>query len=255
MPRTLVAILVLAAAAAGCSETMTPPTTPTPPTEVATTPAAPDPAPGPAPVPVPPPDPPGPRTARYEVVFRSTWAASTHPTDFPPNAHYSGLIGGTHGAGVTFWREGALATEGIRNMAERGGKAILQSEVMAAIAAGTAEFVLSGDALGDTPGSVRMEFTISRDFPLVTLVTMIAPSPDWFVGVAGLALYDSAAGWTTDTAVSLLPYDAGTDSGATYRSPDVESVPRQPISRITGFPMIYNGTVAPFGTFTFKRIE
>src|SRR5574339_964102 len=59
-------------------------------------------------------------TARYRVTFEATWDASTHPTDFPPNPHFSGLIGGTHRGTVSFWRDGGLATDGIRLMAERG---------------------------------------------------------------------------------------------------------------------------------------
>jgi hypothetical protein len=35
-------------------------------------------------------------TARYAVTFDSTWRREIHPTDFPADAHYSRLIGGTH---------------------------------------------------------------------------------------------------------------------------------------------------------------
>lgn len=31
------------------------------------------------------------RTARYEVTFDALWSEATHPTDFPPSAHFSGL--------------------------------------------------------------------------------------------------------------------------------------------------------------------
>lgn len=247
MVRGFFVSLLFAAVAAGCSES----------TSMPTGPSAPEPAsvppPAPAPAPAPPP-PAAPATARYEVTFDSTWSSSTHPTDFPADAHYSGLVGGTHASTVTFWREGSLATEGIRRMAERGSKSPLTDEVAAAIAAGAAQHVLSGGNLPTSPGTVRMEFEISQSFPLVTLVTMIAPSPDWFVGVAGLPLFENGE-WVETRQIPLAPYDAGTDSGATYRSPDEETIPRQPIGRITGPPMIYAGAVAPFGTFTFKRIQ
>lgn len=242
-------LLAFAAGMVGCSESTSMPTGPSAPELVTVSP----PAPSPAPVPVPP-APVAPPTARYEVMFDSTWSASTHPTDFPADAHYSGLVGGTHTSGATFWRPGSLASEGIRRMAERGAKSPLTEEVGAAITAGTAQYVLSDGNLPTSPGSVRMEFDISQTFPLVTLVTMIAPSPDWFVGVAGLPLFENGD-WVSVRQVPLLPYDAGTDSGVTYRSPDEETVPRQPISLITGSPMIYAGGVAPLGTFTFKRIQ
>ena len=44
-------------------------------------------------------------TTQYEVVFEATWSQATHPIDFPPNPHFSGLIGGTHSDQVSFWEE------------------------------------------------------------------------------------------------------------------------------------------------------
>ena len=86
-------------------------------------------------------------SARYRVTFESVWSGSTHPQDFPGSPHFSGLIGGTHAASVTFWRAGQLATEGIRLMAERGAKADLQTEVEDAIGRGLAQYVLSGRSI------------------------------------------------------------------------------------------------------------
>jgi hypothetical protein len=235
--------------AAGCSS-------PTAPSQMATempaTSAPPTPSPSPSPSPLPNPAPES--TARYAVTFDSSWSASTHPTDFPASAHWSGLIGGTHTSAVSFWTEGSLASEGIRRMAERGSKSPLDDEVSQAIAGGTAQQVLSGPALGTSPGSVSMEFEISEAFPLVTLVTMVAPSPDWFAGVSGLPLFQNSR-WVDEVRVELYAFDAGTDSGVTYSAPDLETVPRQPIARITGYPVATNGAVRPFGTFTFRRIQ
>ena len=193
-------------------------------------------------------------TARYRVVFESTWSQATHPHDFPGNAHFSGLIGGTHRSAVSFWTPGAPASAGIQSMAERGSKVQLQEEVERAIAAGTARQVLSGDALAASPGSISMEFGVSQEHPLVTLVTMVAPSPDWFVGVGGLALFDNGD-WKREVAVELFAYDAGTDSGITYASPDEQTRPRQNITRIMGFPLLNGASVLPVGTFRFLRLD
>src|SRR5260370_23854981 len=57
-------------------------------------------------------------TARYQVVFDATWSQATLPTNWPANAHFSGLVGGTHNANVHFWNDGETASEGIRLMAE-----------------------------------------------------------------------------------------------------------------------------------------
>ena len=210
---------------------------------------APAPAPPPAPVPVPPAPP---VTATYTVTFRAAWSQATHPSDFPSDAHFSSLTGAVHNSSVSFWAPGRLASEGIREMAERGSRSRLEEEVRAAIAAGTASGVLAGNALDRTPGVVSLSFEMTRSYPLVTLVTMIAPSPDWFVGVRDVSLMQNG-NWVDTLTIGLDPYDAGTDSGTTYRSPDRETSPRQPVQRIVGEPFAVNGAVASMGTFTFQR--
>ena len=237
-------LLVTALTAAGCSS-MTQPTAPTG--------AATD---TPAPVPTPPAPalPPAPATARYRATFDSTWTAATHPVDYPASPHFSAMIGGTHNASVTFWRAGALASDGIKDMAERGATEPLFQEISTAIAAGTAERVFrAGGSLG-SPGTDSLEFDVSQAFPLVTLVSMIAPSPDWFVGVSGLVFFENG-NWVEERRVALVPWDAGTDSGVTSTSADVVTAPRQPITAIVTAPLSPGGQVTPLGTFTFTRIR
>ena len=239
------ALMVFIAVLGACSSNYGP-TAPSPATQ-AMEPASPAPPTPPAPTPAA-------ATARYRVVFDSTWSAVTHVSDFPDTAHYSGLIGGTHSSAASFWQEGSLATEGIRQMSERGRKTPLDTEVQQAITAGLAQHLLSGPDLGVTPGSASMEFEISQGFPLVTLVTMIAPSPDWFVGVSGLALFQNGQ-WRDEVRVELAGFDAGTDSGVTYKSSDRETIPRAVISRLSGYPVESAGVVRPFGTFIFTKIQ
>jgi len=208
------------------------------------------PTPTPVPTPAPTPDP----TARYSVTFDAAWEVGTHPTDFPVDAHFSRLIGGTHSARVAFWTPGALASAGIEMMAERGRTSPLDAEVEAAIAEGTAFSLIEGGGIALSPGSVATEFDIGRDHSLVTLVSMVAPSPDWFVGVSGLALIENGQ-WLAEKTVTLYPWDAGTDDGATYASKDRDTRPPRPIALLDGPPVAEGGEVAPFGTFTFRRLE
>jgi hypothetical protein len=195
-------------------------------------------------------------TARYEVVFDATWSQSTHPTNWPTDAHFSGLVGGTHNADVHFWRDNETASEGIRLMAERGQKTTLLNEIAPAIANGSAHFQLSGGGIALSPGSVSLVFPqpMNRDFPLVTLVSMIAPSPDWFVGVDSLEMIEDGL-WVTNKVIILYGKDAGTDSGASYASPDQVTTPRGVVTQFTGFPAIQDGVIVPFGTFTFTRLD
>ena len=81
-------------------------------------------------------------TARYTVRFDATWTAQTHPLNYPAGAHWSALVGGTHDATIQFWQEGQLASQGIKDMAERGLTAPLAAEVQAQITAGHAGAVI-----------------------------------------------------------------------------------------------------------------
>lgn len=193
----------------------------------------------------------GQASAQYRLTFTATWTAANFP-QYPPNPHFSGLIGGTHDTGVTFWEVGQLASLGIKNMAELGSKNALTGEVLTAIAAGTARDVISGPGLGAPPASASMTFNVYSTHPLATVVTMIAPSPDWFLGVSGLSL-GTYGDWEESVVVDLDPYDAGTDSGVTYTSPNQATVPPVPIHPLGGIsPFI--GT-PPLGTFTFELLS
>lgn len=203
--------------------------------------------------PMQPPPAPAPATARYQVTFDATWSRASHPQDPPDDPHFSPLIGVTHGVAVTFWQPGSLATPGIQRMAETGSTSPLDAEMQVAIDAGTAQALLRGPGLSDSPGIAMIEFEASQTFPLVTLVTMVAPSPDWFTGTTALALFENGA-WHEEVRVEVFAYDAGTDSGLSFMSPDEETRPHVPITRITGFPFLVSGQVPALGTMTFRRL-
>jgi hypothetical protein len=193
-------------------------------------------------------------SARYQLTFEATWSDGTHPLEFPPNPHFSGLIGASHSPAVRLWEEGKTATPGIENMAETGGKSPLDSEIDALIGSGSACTTISGGGISPSPGVVTVTFTVSQDCPVVSVVSMIAPSPDWFVGVSALSLFENG-GWIEQWVVELFPYDAGTDSGSSYGSPDEPADSSQAIHRIETEPLLVDGTVPPLGTFTFSRLH
>jgi len=194
-----------------------------------------------------------PNMVTYEVTFDAIWSEETHPDDFPPNPHFSGLIGATHNEKIYFWREGKLASEGIKNMAETGNKFPLNKEIALQMLDQNAFRIISGDGLNPSPGSISLQFKICEKYPLVTLVTMIAPSPDWFVGVDSLNLFENGS-FVDEKTVTLYAYDAGTDSGYSYESHDHPTVPPEPIFLIEGYPFFYENETVPIGTFTFTKI-
>ena len=191
-------------------------------------------------------------TAEYKVTFAATWSPGTHPHEFPSSPHFSGLIGATHGSLFTMWEPGGMASPGIKSMAETGSKSPLDSEIDAALNGGSAGSKISGGGVGTSPGSVSVTFTIKADHPLVSLVTMIAPSPDWFVGVHGLSLCE-ANQWVKEKKVDLPAYDGGTDSGESYASANKATSPAEPIKLLQSKHAVVNGKPEPFGTLTFVK--
>lgn len=65
------------------------------------------------------------------------------------------------------------------------------------------------------------------------MASMLGPSPDWIVGVSKLNLCQRDCTWTKSTIVDLYPWDAGTDNGITYMSPNSETKPREKMRPIT----------------------
>lgn len=187
-------------------------------------------------------------TVSYTVTFDATWSQSTHPNAYPAGAHFSSLIGGVHSNAVSFWNPGGLASAGIEQMAEIGGTTALRNEVQTAINAGTASAVIQGSGV-NSPGSTSSTFQVTAEFPLITLVTMVAPSPDWFVGVHGFDLRNGG-GWTNYASVDLFPYDAGTEQGTGFSLSNPDTVPHQPIA-LLGTP--FTAGDPRLGTFTFTR--
>ena len=178
------------------------------------------------------------------ITFEATWSEATHPLGFPPGPHFSQLIGGTHSAAVHFWRAGEVSSDGMESMAENGGTSLLANEVRDAISDGLADSVVLGGAVHVSPGSVSHQVVIDSAFPLLTLVTMIAPSPDWFVGVDSLPLFDER-GWLSPT-VDLVAWDAGTDSGPNYTSSNQDTFPPGVVTQLSTGP--FAGT-PPLGRF------
>ncbi len=193
-------------------------------------------------------------TATYELTFTVTWSAATHPAGFPPNPHFSGMIGGTHNDAVKFWSTGETASEGIKQMAELGAKGALRNEINRAKNASSADAIIDAPGL-NSPGTRKTTFKIRPPWNHVTVTSMLAPSPDWFVGVSGLNLLDEDGNWIDTLEVDLFVYDSGTDSGSDYTSPNQETSPRENIRRIQESPFLVDGAVKPVGTFRFELKE
>ena len=173
-------------------------------------------------------------SAKYAVTFRGAWTSAVTPGGVVGGAHFSRLIGGVHNAAVTFLESGEMSSAGVEAMAEVGGWTGLRGEVLAAAPDALSSISGDTDSISAT-GSQSLTASLSTEHPRVTLVTMIAPSHDWFVGVSGLSLLDSEGLWLRSHAANLYPWDAGTEDGTGFSlSPSVATSPPGVIESIRG---------------------
>ena len=167
----------------------------------------------------------------YQVTFQGTWTNAATPGGLPGSAHFTTLVGTVHNDRVTFWEVGGMASPGVEDVAELGQTSAFKSEINASDHAGA--IIEKGLGSGATP-EASVDFETTKDHPLVTLITMIAPSPDWFVGVSGLSLLDARGRWLPRLEVELFPYDAGTENGNRFSLSNPATVPQGTITRIRG---------------------
>lgn len=191
------------------------------------------------------------QTATYDIVFTSNWEA--HGT-LPGSAHFTELVGATHNDNITFLELGGLATSGIEQVAETGAYSIFNNEVDDAITANNADQFIEGPSLFFN-GSLRTitisDLEVSLDFPLVSLVSMLAPSPDWMVAVNSVSLLDNNGEFIPEITMDLFTYDAGTEDGTGYSLSNPATNPHQPIAMLTSSnsPL----TNAKIGTIVFTQ--
>ncbi|MDG5492992.1 spondin domain-containing protein [Psychroserpens sp. SPM9] len=177
-------------------------------------------------------------TASYDITFSSTWENETvDPVNgnstaaIPGNAHWSNLVGATHNSNYTLVEMGTLASTGVKNVAELGHNDALMAEVMNEInnTSNANQWLQEPfSPFAAISSATLSNVVVSSDYPLLSLVSMIAPSPDWMIAVNGVNLRDGNT-WKNEIIIDLFPYDAGTDSGATYEAANQVTMPFVPI--------------------------
>jgi hypothetical protein len=191
--------------------------------------------------------------ASYTVTFTMHWNSANFPTDYPSGAHFSPLIGWSHPTSSTLFKVGTTASVGIEEMAETGGTGTLQTELEAKITAGEGlDFVL-GSGLSVGTGEITVDVEVNAANPLVTLVSMVAPSPDWYVAALNVNLYDGTH-FVDSKTITAAVYDAGTEDGTTFSIDNPATDPQGLISLFVDAPL-GDGTdlSADFATVTFTK--
>ena len=192
--------------------------------------------------------------ARYKLEIAVIWSATTHPDGFPQGAHFSDLIGATHDARYSLFSDGRTATSGLELLAENGRASILRAEFAEGTRRGRIGTVFDGEGLYVLPGVMSATFDIDAGRRLVSFVTMIAPSPDWFTGLSGVDLMADGK-WIDRLELTLWAWDAGTDFGRTYAAPDDDTQPRESVRLLATPPFFDDAGLKRVGTATFMRLK
>ena len=204
--------------------------------------AAPPPAPPAAPV----------APAEYTVIVKSLWTKTSHPFEYPSGAHFSGIIGASHNAKYSIFALGRRPTPGLERLSEEGKHSPLDTEIRAAIDQGNALMMFETGGLKNWKDSMVTTVRVDRGHPLVSVVNMIAPSPDWFTGAASVNLLENGA-WVARRTLTLPAYDSGGDDGTTYKAKDRDTNPKKVTKRATTRHFVVHGRVRPVATVTFVR--
>ena len=167
-------------------------------------------------------------SATYTMTFQGLWTVDDiTDASMPGGAHFTEVIGATHNSGTTIWASGGTASAGVENVAELGSVGTLLSEIGQNPNADV--IVRAGSSFITPTQTVSGAFTMKASHPLVSVLSMVAPTPDWFVGVSNLRLYDN--GWQ-NRVVDLYPYDAGTEEGSGWSLSNAATIPQAVIASI-----------------------
>ncbi|OCQ20854.1 elongation factor Ts [Pseudoalteromonas luteoviolacea] len=171
-------------------------------------------------------------SATYELTFTRTWDAQSFPTNYPSGTHFSPVVGLTHNAEGRIFQRGESASAGIVSMAETGSKTALKEEISNIQNQGYSNYLIDESGISTNSQSVSMTFEASQDFPLLSVVSMVAPSPDWFIGIDSLSLFNDNQ-WLSEQTIQLKVYDAGSDSGTTFSAANLATEPQGTITLLS----------------------
>ena len=194
--------------------------------------------------------------ATYTLTFTGMWTAQNHPLDYPPGAliggpHFSGLIGATHDGGYKIIKDGMPPSRGLERLSEEGKHAPLDEEIRNAISAGAAGALFESDGLGPSE-TVRVTVKVDQNHPMLSVVAMIAPSPDWFVGAGDVMLWENDA-WVQRKEMDVFAWDSGGDDGTTYKADDKDTNPKKATSMSQSAHFVKDGAPVPVGHLIIEK--
>jgi len=177
-------------------------------------------------------------SATYNVTFLNLMTPSRFGSLIPPTGLvFSPVTVASHSSRVSILTVRGYASTDVRAIAETGDNAALV-QTLGMLQQNNQGVNSFGAAPGGTmPGdSVTVTVDVNCTHPSISVIAMIAPSPDWIVQLSNVKMTSRRSGrFRYYRRGYLIAYDAGTDDGKDFTPPgdvslDVPTVPQKNIA-------------------------
>ncbi|XP_073996424.1 spondin-2-like [Rhodnius prolixus] len=201
------------------------------------------------------------KLASYTVVMHTFWTRDRFPKHYPdwrPTAQFSKLIGMSHDKKWSLFRVGSPVNNQVKTFAETGRWEVTEGQGSPGL---LDQF--TGPPVPSGQGRTEAQFFLDGNHSMVSLMSRIIPSPDWFVGLDSFQLCVDG-NWLDTITIEVDPLDAGTDNGFTFTAANWATEPQGVVYRITSrFPAHPAGSfyypyikrLPPIATFQFIKLK
>lgn len=186
---------------------------------------------------------------RYKLSFDAYWSEETHPLDYPANAAFSSVFALVHDDTTNLFVRGDLSSEALATFATEGNIGPIRELGINLIQQNRALDRMTAFGIS-SPGTTHAFIGVDEAHSRVTALAKLRPSPDWFVAVQAVELYENGA-WVPTKTVEVLAYDAGVDGGNSFESESMPLSSPEPIVEITNAPLGIGGQVETLGVIRF----
>lgn len=193
------------------------------------------------------------RLQEYKVTLIGLWSAGSHSSTFPSKNHFSSPIAISHQNSVRIFEIGQFASVGMESLSETGDISILENEIKVFQISNKVLNYSVGTQLSSGLSRTTLDIAFTDDFSRLSFASMIAPSPDWFVGVSNYNLCLQNR-WIESVSLDLYAQDAGTDDGDSFNSADLNAKPKKVIQILeSSFARDKNQNLVPFARLVIER--
>lgn len=124
--------------------------------------------------------------AVYKVTLEGRWSREIFPKHYPetrPRAHFSKTFGLTHNQNFTFFKVGELVSDEMKAFCKSADSEPLENDEKFEQEIFD-EFIIP--KLENPIDKVESRLFVQSNYSLISMVTKLIPSPDWFIGVESL---------------------------------------------------------------------